>query len=183
MTFGLMTSQDLCQKYLQRIQDFDVKGSQLRAVIEINPDALEIARSLDEERKAKGARGFLHGVPVLIKDNHRYGRQNANHCWFAGAGRRSAATGFLRRRAPACSGCSHSRQNKFKRVGELPLYSFRQRVERTRRPDEESLRARSQPLRIKFRNWRGHFRQPGRGRCRHRNRWLRRLSFVHEWHR
>ena len=69
MSFGLLTSESLCQKYLQRIEDFDRKGSQLRAVLETNPDALEIARSLDQERKAKGPRGFLHGVPVLIKDN------------------------------------------------------------------------------------------------------------------
>ena len=69
MGFGLMTAESLCEKYLQRIEDFDRKGSQLRAVIETNPDALDIARSLDQERKAKGPRGFLHGVPVLIKDN------------------------------------------------------------------------------------------------------------------
>lgn len=69
MNFGLMTSENLCEKYLQRVEDFDRRGSELRAVIEINPDALEIARSLDQERKAKGPRGFLHGVPVLIKDN------------------------------------------------------------------------------------------------------------------
>jgi amidase len=69
MNFGLMTSESLCEKYFQRIEDFDRKGSQLRAVIETNPDALGIARSLDAERKAKGPRGFLHGVPILIKDN------------------------------------------------------------------------------------------------------------------
>lgn len=69
MTIGLMTSEIICAKYLQRIEDIDRKGPALRAVIETNPDALEIARSLDAERKAKGARGFLHGVPVLIKDN------------------------------------------------------------------------------------------------------------------
>lgn len=69
MGFGLLTSEVLCQRYLQRIDDFDRKGSQLRAVIETNPDALEIARSLDAERKSKGPRGLLHGIPVLIKDN------------------------------------------------------------------------------------------------------------------
>jgi amidase len=69
MSFGLMTSESICQQYLQRIEDFDRKGSELRAVIETNPDALSIARALDAERKAKGPRGFLHGVPVLAKDN------------------------------------------------------------------------------------------------------------------
>ncbi len=69
MGFGLLTSEGLCSQYLQRIQEFDVKGSQLRSVIEKNPDTLDTARALDRERKAKGPRGFLHGVPVLIKDN------------------------------------------------------------------------------------------------------------------
>jgi amidase len=41
----------------------------VNAVIEINPDALEIAEALDRERKSKGPRGPLHGIPVLIKDN------------------------------------------------------------------------------------------------------------------
>ena len=41
----------------------------LRSVIEINPDALQIAAALDAERKSHGARGALHGVPILLKDN------------------------------------------------------------------------------------------------------------------
>lgn len=69
MNFGLLTSESLCQRYLQRIEDFDRHGSQLRAVLETNPDALDIARALDAEHKAKGPRSLLHGVPVLIKDN------------------------------------------------------------------------------------------------------------------
>ena len=71
MSFELMTAESLCQQYLQRIQTIDQTqtGPALRAVIEVNPDALSIARSLDQERKAKGPRGPLHGVPVLIKDN------------------------------------------------------------------------------------------------------------------
>lgn len=69
MGFGLLTAEQLCSQYLQRIEEIDKKGPQLRSVIEINPDALEIARALDRERKQKGARGPLHGMPVLIKDN------------------------------------------------------------------------------------------------------------------
>ena len=69
MTIGLMTSESICERYLQRIEDFDRKGPAINAIIETNPTALEIARALDEERKSKGPRGFLHGVPVLIKDN------------------------------------------------------------------------------------------------------------------
>jgi amidase len=69
MRAGRWTSTDLVQAYLARIEALDKKGPALHAVIEINPDAVAIAESLDAERKAKGARGPLHGIPVLIKDN------------------------------------------------------------------------------------------------------------------
>lgn len=57
------------RQYLDRIDQLDRRGPQLRAVIEVNPDALAIADALDAEAKAKGPRGPLHGVPLLIKDN------------------------------------------------------------------------------------------------------------------
>ncbi len=63
------TSRQLTELYLERIDALDRKGPQLRAVIEINPDALALADALDRERKEKGPRGPLHGIPVLIKDN------------------------------------------------------------------------------------------------------------------
>jgi len=63
------TAASLTKKYLQRIADIDRSGPALNAVIEINPDALAIARALDKERKEKGPRGLLHGVPILLKDN------------------------------------------------------------------------------------------------------------------
>src|SRR5499427_4473500 len=69
MTSGKFTSHQLVQAYLARIAELDKKGPALRAVMEINPDALAIADSMDAERKAKGPRGPLHGIPVLIKDN------------------------------------------------------------------------------------------------------------------
>jgi amidase len=55
--------------YLDRIQALDRTGPTLRAVLEINPDALSIADTLDRERKAGKVRGPLHGIPILIKDN------------------------------------------------------------------------------------------------------------------
>jgi amidase len=64
-----MTSQQLTQRYLARIEKLDRRGPSLGSVIEINPRALEIASALDAERKTRGARGPLHGVPVMIKDN------------------------------------------------------------------------------------------------------------------
>jgi amidase len=68
-TDGRMTSQQLTQSYLARIDKLDRRGPSLGSVIETNPKALEIAASLDAERKTRGVRGPLHGVPVLIKDN------------------------------------------------------------------------------------------------------------------
>lgn len=66
MSSGELTSEAVCRKYLARIEQVDPL---LRSVMEINPDALEIARKLDEERKAGHLRGPLHGIPVMIKDN------------------------------------------------------------------------------------------------------------------
>jgi len=69
MQSGRYTSRRLVELYLQRIAQIDAAGARLRSVIETNPDALAIADALDAERKAKGTRGPLHGIPVLIKDN------------------------------------------------------------------------------------------------------------------
>ena len=69
MKSGKYTSRSITEMYLQRIQDVDKNGPGVNAIIEINPDAIEIAESLDRERKEKGTRGALHGIPVLIKDN------------------------------------------------------------------------------------------------------------------
>jgi len=69
MTSGTATSESLVSLYLKRIDEIDRGGPGLNSVIEINPDALAIARELDRERREKGPRGPLHGIPILIKDN------------------------------------------------------------------------------------------------------------------
>jgi amidase len=69
MAAGALSSRVLVEAYLSRIAALDRQGPQLRSVIEPNPDALSIADALDAERRAKGPRGPLHGVPVLLKDN------------------------------------------------------------------------------------------------------------------
>jgi len=69
MQQGQDTSRSLVDKYLARIEAVDRSGPSLRSVIEVNPDARTIAGELDAERKARGPRGPLHGVPLLIKDN------------------------------------------------------------------------------------------------------------------
>lgn len=69
MTDGVTTSEEITRAYLQRIRDLDQDGPILRSVLEINADALEIARASDRERKQNGPRSMLHGIPILIKDN------------------------------------------------------------------------------------------------------------------
>ena len=69
MSNGELTAHALVQQYLDRIAAIDKRGPAINAVIELNPDALEIADQLDAERKAGKVRGPLHGIPVLIKDN------------------------------------------------------------------------------------------------------------------
>ena len=66
---GTLTSESLMQMCLARIDAFDRKGPSFHAVITLNPKALEQARALDAERKAKGRRSPLHGIPVVLKDN------------------------------------------------------------------------------------------------------------------
>jgi amidase len=69
MESGELTSQQVTELYLQRIAAVDKGGPYINSVIELNPDALEIADGLDKERKAGKLRGVLHGIPILIKDN------------------------------------------------------------------------------------------------------------------
>ncbi len=69
MKSGKFTARSLVEKYLERIDDIDKRGPAVNSIIELNPDAVAIADALDQERKAKGPRGPMHGIPVLIKDN------------------------------------------------------------------------------------------------------------------
>ncbi|OBZ66433.1 hypothetical protein A0H81_13690 [Grifola frondosa] len=66
---GHFSSVDLVKAYFARIEEVNLKGPQLRAIIETNPSALQQAAALDKERKSTGKRGALHGIPVLLKDN------------------------------------------------------------------------------------------------------------------
>jgi len=69
MEKGELSAKKLTEMYLTRIHEIDKHGPKLNAVIEINPEAIKIAESLDEERKNKKTHGPLHGIPVIIKDN------------------------------------------------------------------------------------------------------------------
>jgi Asp-tRNA(Asn)/Glu-tRNA(Gln) amidotransferase A subunit family amidase len=67
---GRVTSRQLVEAYLARIAAYDQQGPRLNAVVRLNPRALAEADALDSERRLKGARGPLHGVPLLVKDNY-----------------------------------------------------------------------------------------------------------------
>jgi amidase len=69
MASGQTTAHAITQAYINRINELDRAGPRLHHVIEVNPDALSIAATLDRERKAGRVRGPLHGIPVLVKDN------------------------------------------------------------------------------------------------------------------
>ncbi|MFN8590173.1 MAG: amidase [Thermomicrobiales bacterium] len=69
MAAGEMTSAAISERYLARIDAIDRNGPGLNSVIEVNPEALAIAATLDDERAAGSTRGPLHGIPILLKDN------------------------------------------------------------------------------------------------------------------
>lgn len=69
MDSGELSSEAITRLYLERIEKIDRSGPSLNSVIELNPDALSIAKALDEERRQGKTRGALHGIPVMLKDN------------------------------------------------------------------------------------------------------------------
>ena len=66
---GNFTIEEVIKAYIERIEKIDQNGPKLNSVIEINPEAISIAKALDQELKNNGSRGYLHGVPILLKDN------------------------------------------------------------------------------------------------------------------
>ena len=103
MASGRWTAKKLTEAYLERIEALDRRGPALRAVIEVNPDALSIAEPLDRERAAGKVRGPLHGVPVAGEGQPRHRRPDADHGGIAFAGRRAGATRFVRGRNDCAS--------------------------------------------------------------------------------
>ena len=67
---GQVSSLDLVNAYLDRINKYDKNGPKLNSIILLNPNAQEQAITLDREREEKGMRGLLHGIPILLKDNY-----------------------------------------------------------------------------------------------------------------
>ncbi|HET7036199.1 MAG TPA: amidase [Thermomicrobiaceae bacterium] len=69
MTAGELSAAELARYYLDRIRDLDQGGPRVNSVLEVSPDALALAAQLDDERRTRGPRGPLHGIPVILKDN------------------------------------------------------------------------------------------------------------------
>jgi len=69
MQEGRLTSLRVTERFLERVEAYDRGGPRLNAVLEVNPEAREIAGALDRERAASGSRGPLHGIPIFLKDN------------------------------------------------------------------------------------------------------------------
>ncbi len=67
---GRVTARGLVEAYLARITAYDQAGPRLNAIVQLNPKAREEADVLDRERAARGPRGPLHGIPILVKDNY-----------------------------------------------------------------------------------------------------------------
>jgi amidase len=67
---GQVSSVQLVQQYLDRIQAYDKQGPKLNSIVRVNPQALAQAQALDTEREKTGSRGPLHGVPIVVKDNY-----------------------------------------------------------------------------------------------------------------
>ncbi len=138
MAEGTGDAERIVRDCLARIEAIDRHGPRLHSVIEINPEALAIAKALDRERKAGRLRGPLHGVPVLVKDNIATGDRMSTIGGIARPRRRSRAARRARRQAPARRRRGDPRQDQPQRVGQHPLDALGERLERARRPDAQS---------------------------------------------
>ncbi|HEX6285086.1 MAG TPA: amidase, partial [Pyrinomonadaceae bacterium] len=99
---GKYSSKSLVEKYTDRINEIDQRGPTLRSVIELNPDAEAIAVALDRERKERGSRGPLHGIPILLKDNiDTYDRMMTTAGSLALVGARPAQDAFVAKKLRA----------------------------------------------------------------------------------
>ena len=183
MASGRLTSRPLVEYFLARIESLDRNGPKLNSIIEINPQALEIADQLDAERQAKGARGPLHGIPVLLKDN--IDTADAMHTTagsLALVDSRPAGDAFIVARLRAAGAVILGKTN----LSEWANFrSSRSSSGWSGRGGQtpQSLRPGAQPVRLELRIRRRHRGGPrGRGRG-HRDRRLDRLPQCGQRHR
>ena len=183
MAAGRMTARDVTEAYLARIEALDRRGPTLRSVIEVNPEALDVAQALDRERGSAASRGPLHGIPILLKDNIDTADRmttTAGSLALSGSVPPEDSTVASRLRD---AGCGAPGQGQSQRMGQLPVDTIVQWLERPGRPMPEPVRARSQPLWIELRLGRRGLRQPCRRGDWHRDRRLDRVPVVSQRHR
>ena len=161
MQSGQYTARSITEQYLARIDALDQRGPTVNAVIELNPDALAIADALDAERKAKGPRGPMHGIPVLIKDNVATAdRMQSTAGSLALVGGTPPRDAYIVERLRAAGAVIIGKTN-LSEWANYPLDPLLQRMERPRRPNPQPVRTRSQPVWVELRI-----------RCRHRVQFL-----------
>ncbi len=180
MKSGKHTARSIAEKYLARVDQIDKQGPAINSIIELNPDALAIADSLDKERKEKGMRGPLHGIPVMIKDNiDTADKMMTTAGSLALLGSRPSKDSTVAQKLRE-AGAVILAKDESQRMGQYSFRPFHQRLERPRRPDQESLRPRPQPLRLEF--WLGRRRlgQSVRSSHRHGNRRFDRLPLFEQ---
>jgi len=162
MSSGRLSARRLAAAYIARIRALDQAGPAVNSVIELNPDALEIASALDRERKTGGAAGRCTGYRSCSRTTSRpptrWRPPPARSRWSGSAHPRRAP-----RDAPARRRCRDPRQDQPQRMGEHALTALDQRLERSRRADAQPLRARPQHQRLELRLGRGDRRQLRRG--------------------
>src|SRR6266699_873751 len=164
MASGQLTARQLAEMYLERIQALDRSGPTLNSILEVNPDALEIADALDQERQAGGSRGPLHGIPLLLKDNIA----TADHMQTT-----AGSLALLGSRPP---------RDAFG-VGKLSLNRLVEWLERARWAGTQSICPRPHPLRLKLGISGSRSGESGCCIVRHRDGWLDPLSGLREWSR
>jgi len=131
MAAGSLTSQQLTRAYIERIEELDSAGPGVNSIMELNPDALEMARKADELRRKGVVLGPLHGI---------HWRQDADQRRIVCARGTARVARFHRRRESACRGCGHPRKDDIVRVGKFPLNGIDQRLVGSRRSGAQPLR-------------------------------------------
>ena len=175
MERGEETARSLTQKYLARIDAVDRQGPMLHSVIELNPDALTIADTLDGERRSGRVRGPLHGIPILIKDNIATGDRmltTAGSLALANARRRVTPSSSQRLRAAGAIILGKTNLSEW-----ANFRSTHRRAAGARAAGRPEIRTRSiaiRPDRARVRRWRSP--RTCRGGDRHRDRRLDRLA-------
>ena len=161
MKSGKYSARSIAEKYLARIAAIDKNGPRVNSVIETNPDALQIAEALDKERKEKGPRGPLHGIPILIKDNIATAdRMQTTAGSLALVGSKPPADAFIAKKLRDAGAVILGKTNLSEWANIRSNHSisgWSGRGGQTKNP----YCTRQKSMRVEFGNWRRNFREPG----------------------